>query len=257
MNSENKEIKVEESRDFLELNKEKEEIYFKKSPNHLSTLRLNDTKEIDIKLEDNSNEIVNLLLDNNYEKLSINIDINENSNLDFYIGDIADESSILSLNLNVSGENSSVNFHVASLAENDQKKKYLLNVNHLNPNSNSLIDFNGVSKNNAEIRVDAVSFVKENMHKTNANQKVRIILMDKEAKGLAKPILKIDHNDIKASHACAIGNLKEDDLYYLLSRGLNVNDAKKLITLGYLLPITQKFDEESKNKFVEYVGGKI
>ncbi len=70
------------------------------------------------------------------------------------------------------------------------------------------------------------------------------MVFDEACKGIAKPILKIDENDIEASHAAVVGRINEDHLFYLTSRGLTEAEAKELITLGYLKPILNGFDDE-------------
>ena len=79
------------------------------------------------------------------------------------------------------------------------------------------------------------------------NATVAVITAD-QASAIANPILKIDCDDIEASHACAIGSLNDDHLFYLLSRGIALEDAKKLITYGYLNPIVNYFDDEDKEE---------
>jgi Fe-S cluster assembly protein SufD len=58
-------------------------------------------------------------------------------------------------------------------------------------------------------------------------------------------VLKIDENEVEASHAATVGRVNEDHLYYLQSRGLTKSDAKRLITLGYLQPIIRYFTDTS------------
>ena len=102
----------------------------------------------------------------------------------------------------------------------------------------------------SELNVNGISHIEKGANKSNANQSVKVILFDKESKAKASPTLKIDCEDIKASHGCAIGSLNEEHLYYLLSRGLSEIEARKLITYGYLLPISLNYDEEIR-KIIE------
>ena len=105
------------------------------------------------------------------------------------------------------------------------------------------------------IKINGVSHIKENAIKSEAHQKVKCLLFDEKSRAIANPILKIDCDDIIASHACAIGSLNNDHIFYLLSRGLSLEEARRLIIMGYLLPIKDYFDEEDKNKIVNYVEG--
>ena len=70
------------------------------------------------------------------------------------------------------------------------------------------------------------------------------MVFDALSNGIAKPILKIDENDIEASHAAVVGKINDEHLFYLTSRGLTEADAKQLITFGYLKPIMNGFIED-------------
>ena len=70
------------------------------------------------------------------------------------------------------------------------------------------------------------------------------MVFDKASNAIAKPILKIDENDIEASHAAVVGKINDEHLFYLTSRGVDEMAAKQLITYGYLKPILNGFKEE-------------
>jgi Fe-S cluster assembly protein SufD len=74
---------------------------------------------------------------------------------------------------------------------------------------------------------------------------------------MANPILKIDNNDIVASHAAAVGTLNEDHVFYLLSRGIDIKNARKLITLGYLTNIFTEFNDEDKEILDRMLGERL
>ncbi|HBN00459.1 MAG TPA: Fe-S cluster assembly protein SufD, partial [Firmicutes bacterium] len=84
------------------------------------------------------------------------------------------------------------------------------------------------------------------------------IVFDPDADGLASPILKISDNDVLASHAAVVGRLNEEHLFYLESRGLSEEEAKRLIALGYLKPIESYFaDKETVQKIDSIIEGGI
>lgn len=217
---------------------------------------VNNSNNSNIEIDSNSNIILNLLVDS-YDNFEINVNCKENSTFEFWVADISLNNSNIKININLNGENSKGEIHFCSISDKNNLKKYSFNVNHNSQFTSSKILFNSVSKDNGDIKVNAITHIKENMKKSNASQNIRIILLDENSKGSGNPVLKIDNNDIKANHGCAIGNIKESDLFYLLSRGINEKDAKKLIVLGNLIPIINNFDEENKEKFMKYIGDKI
>ena len=62
---------------------------------------------------------------------------------------------------------------------------------------------------------------------------------------------------MSASHAAIVGKLNEDHMFYLMSRGLDSKEARRLITLGYLKPIETYFDEADRSRIDEAIEGGI
>ena len=68
----------------------------------------------------------------------------------------------------------------------------------------------------------------------------------------------IDENDVQASHAMSIGRVDEDQLYYMMSRGLSIEQCTSLISTGYLMPITEILsNEELRSSLAEEMERKI
>lgn len=156
-------------------------------------------------------------------------------------------------NIELIGEGSSSNFLISATSRDKNIKDYDINFNHLSLKTESKIKFFGVSMNNSLMKVKGISCINNKCVKSNAVQDVKVILFDKESRGSASPILKIECDDIKASHACSIGSINDEHLYYLLSRGLDIVTVRKLIVLGYVSPIKQYFNEENKKFIDEFI----
>ncbi len=244
------------NREFLNLKNNKEEIEIKGNYKEVTIKNIN-SKEINILIKENSYVIITLLVSNNINEFNININSLSNSNFELFLADISLSNSKININSSLDEVNSKGEIYVSSLGINDSNKNYNINFIHNNKNTYSKAIFKGISKDNSLINVNEITHIKENNIKSEAYQNIKITLLDKTSKGIGHPILKIDNDDIKASHGCAIGNIKESDLYYILSRGIKLKDAKRLITLGNLITITNKMDEESKNEFINYVGEKL
>ena len=69
--------------------------------------------------------------------------------------------------------------------------------------------------------------------KTNAFQQNNNILLDDKATVNTKPQLEIYADDVKCSHGCTIGQLDEEALFYLRSRGIPKKEAKALLTYAF------------------------
>ena len=75
------------------------------------------------------------------------------------------------------------------------------------------------------------------------NQKSKGILLSKESAISANPLLQIDEYDCLASHGAGIGAIDEEDLFYLMSRGLTRSESEKLIIKGFINPIQENLKQ--------------
>lgn len=115
------------------------------------------------------------------------------------------------------------------------KENCNIRVDHNCPYTNSNIYNNGITLNDASITFDVTSYIPIRSVKCKTNQDSKIVTMNKENNNCINPILLIDEYDSEARHSAFIGNFKESELFYLMSRGLNRNEASKLLTNGLLI----------------------
>ena len=170
--------------------------------------------------------------------------IGRNSKLEVYYADFAEANNHIKTDINLDGEHASIHWHLASLSKGKGKKTYEVSVAHNNLDTKSQIDNYGVCKDEAKLNFSGIVHIKNGAHQSAAHQTAKIIIFDDDTDAIAKPILKIDDNDIEASHASSVGKISDDELFYLTSRGISMEKARELITFGYLKPIITGFDDE-------------
>jgi Fe-S cluster assembly protein SufD len=83
-------------------------------------------------------------------------------------------------------------------------------------------------------------FVRKDAQKTNAYQSNKNILLTDDASMYAKPQLEIFADDVKCSHGATTGQLDEDALFYLRSRGIGEANAKALLNVAFAADVTAK-----------------
>ncbi len=76
--------------------------------------------------------------------------------------------------------------------------------------------------------------VRPNAQKTDAQQVHKTLLVSKTARADTKPQLEIDADDVKCSHGAAVGQLSEDSLFYLQSRGIGRATAERMLAAGFV-----------------------
>ena len=70
------------------------------------------------------------------------------------------------------------------------------------------------------------------------------LTIGKNATIKAQPNLFIDEYDVTASHSAAIGSLNQEDMFYLMSRGISESEASKMMTMSYIQPLLDCIKDE-------------
>lgn len=209
------------------------------------------TKEnkLDIFITVDKNVMFNLYEFRNgaYTKIQYKVYIDENAKMyvdKFYDVEKIKEMSIINLN----GLNSTYDHNFKTICSSFEK--YDIVVYHNNKQTKSNIVNNGINIQNGELHFNISSFIPKGKIECNANQSSRIINLTNNKCNI-NPNLYIDEYDVIANHAAHIGKFNNDELFYLMSRGITLEDATNLLIKGFLLNNTkhQEKIEESIKKY--------
>lgn len=175
----------------------------------------------------------------------------------YYEGALADFSignKSFKVICNLNKVESKVMWHLSSLATLNDKKDFDISINHYAPHTYAKMENYGVVENDASMNFLGISKIHKGAKTSATHQSAKIMVFDANCKAKASPSLCIDENDVEASHAAVVGQINEDHIFYLTSRGIKEEEAKKLITLGYLNPILGYFNnEEILNKIKDSI----
>ena len=177
-------------------------------------------------------------------------DLEESSNAFVAMADLVKGNVDFNAIFNLLGDNANSEWHLASLGADNDKKVFNINFNHVAKNTTGVMSNYGVVEDESMMHFKGISHIKNGSIKSKTHQSAKIMVFDPKCHAKANPILKIDENDIEASHAAIVGKVNDEHMFYLCSRGISENDAKQLITLGYLKPITNYFEDE---KYVQEI----
>jgi len=118
-------------------------------------------------------------------------------------------------------------------------------IDHMVPNCTSGQNYKGVLNDRSRAVFNGIVFVRENATGTDAQQSNKNLLLSNEARVDTKPQLEIFNDVVKCSHGATVGQLEEEELFYLLTRGLPENLARNLLTYGFAEEIINKIDIDS------------
>jgi Fe-S cluster assembly protein SufD len=117
-------------------------------------------------------------------------------------------------------------------------------IDHTVPNCVSHQNYKGVLNGNSRGVFNGKVFVRENAHGTDAKQSNKNLLLSNDARVDTKPQLEIFNDDVKCAHGATVGQLEEEELFYLLTRGLPNTLARNLLTYGFAEEIINKIGIE-------------
>lgn len=140
----------------------------------------------------------------------------------------------------------------------DCTKTYNMNVVNYAPHTYGDIKNYAVVLGNGRLMIDAIGKIIKGAYRSESHQTSRALSFAEGQNAIILPELLIDEDDVQASHAMSMGRVDEDALYYLMSRGLSVQQCTSLISQGYLMPITETLENEDlKTKLKEEMERKI
>ena len=116
----------------------------------------------------------------------------------------------------------------------------------------------GVCEGSSKMQFLGASDIRKGAAKTNTRQEAKIVNLSGKARCVASPALLISEEDVFASHGASMGSVPDNDIFYLMSRGIDRSTANKLIMVGYLKPIALKIrDEKIKEEALDLLGKEI
>ncbi len=126
-------------------------------------------------------------------------------------------------------------------------------MDHAHPHCNSFQLYKGILDEKARAVFNGKVFVREGAMLTDAKQLNKNLLLSKDAHVDTKPQLEIFADDVKCSHGATVGQLEEDELFYLRSRGLKTETARALLTFGFAEDVISKIKIASVRKQLDEI----
>ncbi len=131
------------------------------------------------------------------------------------------------------------------------------NLIHKVPNTKGNVLVKNVLKDNSKMDFNGLIRIEKGAQKSDSLLQDHSILLSKNARANAIPSLEIEANDVRCTHSASSGQVDEDQIFYLMSRGLDINEAEKFIVMGFLQPILEDLNvKEVKEKIIKIIENK-
>src|SRR5712664_4550881 len=121
---------------------------------------------------------------------------------------------------------------------------------HVSPHTASDLLYKNALDDRARTIFGGLIRVEPDAHSTDANQQVRSLLLSDDAEANSMPGLEILADNVKCSHGATSGQVDEDELFYLRTRGIPVPVAQRLIVTGFLDEVVQRLDHPAISEYL-------
>lgn len=147
------------------------------------------------------------------------------------------------------GEYSNVVINNSVVNNDDTKMKFV--IEHNNTNTSSNLSNHGVNNSSGALYFNVDSKINRSASLACADQENKIINL---VKGDSKilPNLLVDNYDVSASHSAYISDFDKESMFYLKSRGISDNEARRLLLEGFLIG-NLDVDDETKKNLLSYI----
>lgn len=142
------------------------------------------------------------------------------------------KSVIENINIDLVSDGDRVDYSFANICKYEER--YTININHKSKKTISNITNRSVALTNSILKFVINSNVYKDCIKSVLDQNTRIVTMG-ECDASICPNMFIDLDNVEAKHGSVIGTFKEDQVFYLMSKGISYSDTLKLLIKGYLL----------------------
>jgi Fe-S cluster assembly protein SufD len=178
------------------------------------------------------------------------------------------DGSVMSLNLNVGaryarfeglsrlvGEGARSDMLAVSVATDEQEFDSRTLQDHVSPRTASDLLYKNALDDKSRCTFGGLIRVEPHAHFTDAYQKVRNLLLSDDSEANSMPGLEILADNVRCTHGATSGQIDEDEMFYLRSRGIPPKIAQRLIVSGFLNEVIQRLDRsaiaEHLNRLIE------
>ncbi len=179
---------------------------------------------------------------------SENVVVERNGSVDWIFGALGSKLTKNYSDLNLVGQGSTGKISGFYFTDDQQHLDHDTQQNHLAPYTTSDLLFKGALLDQSRSVWQGMIYVAPNATRTDGYQVNRNLVLSKKARADSIPGLEILTDDVKCSHGATVGKIDEDQVFYLLSRGLTREVAERLIVEGFFDPIMQRIPFDGVKK---------
>ncbi|MFB6226172.1 MAG: SufD family Fe-S cluster assembly protein [Candidatus Paceibacteria bacterium] len=192
------------------------------------------------------------------DQLQVKIFLHQGSELNYYTNNITLKKGKFEHKAYLLGEHSQVRMYSLNLSKKQQQIKEKIQAIHKSDKSSSDIKVKSVLMDRSRISSNVLTKVEGNCFNCSGEQQIDGLMYSDMAMMDAQPNLEIANDQVECSHGVTISRLDDEDIFYLLSRGLNKEDSyKKLVQAHFGEILTNINDSDIKSEIKNQIQSRI
>jgi Fe-S cluster assembly protein SufD len=184
--------------------------------------------------------------------------VERGGSLDWIFGAIGSRLTKNFSELDLAGEGAQGRMSGFYFTDGNQHLDHDTQQNHLARRTTSDLLFKGALLESSHSVWQGMIYVDPKAQKTDGYQANRNLVLSKNAHADSIPGLEILADDVRCTHGATVGKIDQEEVFYLLSRGIPRKEAERLIVEGFFDPIMQRIPFEGvRNRFQQYIHDKM
>ena len=217
-------------------------ITFTKDGNYI--IDITNSNNITIEIKINSNININLLIwsknNNNNSNIKYILDANSTINIQEFN---YNKNALENITVDLNGNNSKYIHKLSSICKNVEE--YNITINHNNNNVKSYLINKCISHDKSNIKFNINSILNKGNIDCIMDQTTKILNLG-DAQTSINPNMFIEEDSVEARHGSVISSFNQDDIFYLMSRGISKKEAIKLLSIGFIMSNINVSKEKQK-----------
>ena len=155
------------------------------------------------------------------------------------------------LSVFLNGSDSNCHLNGLYVTSNSQHQDNNINIEHAQPNTTSRLAYKGILDGRSKAVFGGTVLVQQNAQKTDAMQSDKNLVLSPNAEIDSKPALFIYADDVKCGHGATAGNIDEETIFYMRSRGLDIETASKMLIYGFAKEVIDTVHNNELKQYLE------
>ncbi|WP_128477628.1 Fe-S cluster assembly protein SufD [Halorussus pelagicus] len=178
-------------------------------------------------------------------------DADDYATVNWVEGNVGSRLTKSSVETELNGEGSETKTVGAFFGHDDQHFDIAARVWHNTAHTTADLVTRGVLDDDARSVYEGVQDVGRDAWDTNSYQRENTLMLSDESEADASPKLIINNHDTEASHSATVGQIDEEDMFYMTSRGLDDESARNMLVEGFFVPVLEEVEVEELREDLE------